>query len=135
LRYLFKISFTIISPEYGTVNTDKPNSLLGEKYAEYTCRQLRRTLKSLKAKLTSNDDLMLWEIKFVSQQLRAALKPKDNNNQSLLPEKLKADARKNFWKTCISIFDDTSRTEPGFGLDKCVEYFKRTLSIDAGSRT
>ena len=133
IQQLNKNVYEYFAKNFGFINNN-PNSLLANKYKEYSIKELKKSLKSLKS-LNNDPD----EIKYVSHLLRDKLRS-PSNNQSQYDSCLDVNnspfnnvnhdeyIQKNFWGYVKNILNRNDSVLPSFNLRQCVEYFTKTLA-------
>ena len=104
-----------------------------DKYKDYTVKDLKKALKSLKS---TNDEPE--EIKYISHILCAKLRSNSNNQSSELcrdsshsnNQTLKHDKyiEKNFWRYIKNILNKKDAVLPSFNMTQCLVYFTKTLA-------
>ena len=132
IQQLNQTVYQYFSDHFGFNNNTADTSLVN-KYKDYSIKDLKRILKSLKS--SSNNP---YEIKYVSHLLRDKLKSPSNINsqcdsrldESDIPHNIDHDkyVQKNFWSYVKNILNNKDSVLPSFSLNQCLEYFTKTLT-------
>ena len=132
IQQLNQTVYQYFSDHFGFNNNTADTSLVN-KYKDYSIKDLKRILKSLKSSNNNPD-----EIKYVSHLLRDKLKSPSNINsqcdsrldESDIPHNIDHDkyVQKNFWGYVKNILDNKDSALPSFSLNQCLEYFTKTLT-------
>ena len=132
INLLNNIVYDYFAQNFGYTDSPPDNSLIN-RYKDYTVKDLKKALKTLKS---SNGDPD--EIKYVSHILRAKLRPKRNQSSESCPDNSHSNTQilnhdkyigKNFWGYVKNILNKKDCALPSFNMTQCFSYFtNKTLA-------
>jgi hypothetical protein len=133
IKLLNNIVYEYFAKNFGQTDSTPDNSLVN-KYKDYTVKDLKKALKTLKSTISEPD-----EIKYVSHILRAKLRPNNNNNQSsesgLDDSHSNSQTRnhdkyiqKSFRGYIKNVLNRKDIVLPSFNMTQCFSYFTKTLA-------
>ena len=134
IKLLNNIVYEYFAKNFGHTDSTPDNSLVN-KYKDYTVKDLKKALKTLKSTNSEPD-----EIKYVSHILRAKLHLNNNNNQSsesgLDDSHSNSQTRnhdkyiqKNFWGYMKNVLNRKGTVLPSFNMTQCFSYFTKALVV------